>query len=412
MTRVMQIYFIAVFFAGLSCMPLEAWELSSDFQFGVARDGHLSEVLERIRKGNNVPALAAVSMTSTGIIELAATGLRAVGFPERVTDKDQWHLGSITKSMAATVAARLVEKGRITWDTTVGQAVPELAVEMRKEYRKVTLAQLLRHESGLPRDVPMESQSSEAALRLLPKDMPTWVLQDYDPKLSPTKNRLKAAVAVLALPPVGPRGKSEYSNAGLMVAGLMLEKAAGMSFEKLFDQQLLIPLGMRSTGFGPPGVTGKRDEPWGHWPTGESSGPVWRALDPGDQFADDPPLFSPNGRAHASLQDVALFASAHLAGERGHAGLLSVQSFRKLHTPNDDGTAMGWGVSTRDWAKGRWLYHAGSTARWYACLTLAPDVDFAVFAGCNASGESGDPACDQAAWALIQRYPPTKTPHN
>ena len=302
--------------AGQGCMVLEAWELSPDFQFGVARDGHLSEVLERIRKGNNVPALAAVSMTSTGIIELAATGLRAVGFPERVTDKDQWHLGSITKSMTATVAARLVEKGRITWDTTIGQAVPELGGSMRKEYRKVTLAQLLRHESGLPRDVPMESQSSETVLRLLPKDMPAWILQDYDPKLSPTKNRLKAAVAVLALLPVGPRGKSEYSNAGLMVAGLMLEKAAGMSFENLFERQLLIPLGMRSTGFRPPGVPGKRNEPWGHWPTQNPParyGVLWiRATSlrtirhRSRRMAEHTPR----------LQDVALFASAHLAGER------------------------------------------------------------------------------------------------
>ncbi len=411
MTRGTPIYFTAcAYLVVLTCTASESWELPPNYQFGVARDGRLSAVLERIRQGNNLPALAAVSMTSTGTIELAATGLRAVGFPDRVTTNDQWHWGSITKSMTATLAARLVERGCITWDTTIGQAVPELAVAMRKEYRKVTLAQLLRHESGLPRDVPMQAQSSETAQRLLPKDMPTWILQDYDTKLSPTENRLQGAIAVLALRPTGPRGKSEYSNAGLMIAGLMLEKAAGMSFEKLFEQQLLIPLGMRSTGFGPPGVPGKRDQPWGHWPRGEPSGPVWRALDPGDRFADNPPSFAPNGRAHGSLQDMARFASAHLCGERGKAGLLSVENFRKLHTPNADGTAMGWGVSTRDWAKGRWLYHAGSTGRWYACLTLAPNVDFAVFAACNASGESGDRACDQAAWALIQRYPLTRTP--
>ncbi len=77
--------------------------------------------------------------------------------------------------------------------------------------------------------------------------------------------------------------------------------------------------------------------------------------------------------------------------------------------PNDDGMALGWGVSTRDWAKGRWLYPAGSAARLYSCLTIAPDVDFAVFAACNAAEESGEHACDQAAWALIQRYPRTQT---
>ena len=71
---------------------------------------------------------------------------------------------------------------------------------------------------------------------------------------------------------------------------------------------------------------------------------------------------------------------------------------------------MDWRVETRDWAKGRWLYHSGSNGRWFAGLTLAPDVDLAVFAACNAAEENGERACDQAAWALIQRYPATRTP--
>ena len=407
--RVAIYFFVCVYMPVLTGMASESWDFPTDFHFGLAADGRLTKILEQIRSAHNLPAVAAVSMTSTGIVELAATGLRAVGFSERVTTNDQWHLGSITKPMTATVAARLVEKGFITWDTTIVQAVPGLSGAMRKEYRKVTLDQLLRHESGLPREVPMPSQDSESAQRLLKKGMPVWFLQDYDAKLSPTENRLKCAAAVLALPPIGPRGKSDYSNAGVMIAALMLEKTTGKSFESLFEQELLVPLGMKSTGFGPPGVPGKRDQPWGHWLNSESPKAVLHALDPGDQFADNPPSLNPAGIAHASLQDIARFASAHLSGELGKAGLLSVKSFRRLHTPIGDAWAMDWMVSTRDWARGRWFYHSGSNGRWFACLTIAPDVDFAVFAACNAGDENGDRACDQAAWALIQRYPPTKT---
>ena len=403
------VIFAWLYLAISSGLGAEQWDFPDDFKFGSPGDRHLTEVLERIRQGNNVPALAAVSMTSTGMVELVATGLRAAGYRERVTTNDQWHLGSITKTMTATVAARLVEKGYLTWDTTIVQAIPELAGTMRKEYRKVTLDQLLRHESGLPWDVPMESQASEASQRLLRKGMPVWFLQDYDAKLSLAENRLKCAAAVLALPPVGPRGKSEYSNAGMLIAGLMLEKTTGKSFEELFEQELLVPLGMKSTGFGPPGSAGKHDQPWGHWRDEESSRIIWHPLDPGDRFADNPPSLNPAGVAHASLQDVARFASAHLSGELGRPGLLTVKSFRRLHTPVSDAWAMDWVVSTRDWAKGRWFYHSGSNGRWFACLTIAPDVDFAVFAACNAGGDNGDRACDQAAWALAQRYPGTKT---
>ena len=400
----------SILLAGCGAKPSNSWVLPAEFRAGVAGDGHLAEVLERIRAENNLPALAAVAMTSTGIVELASTGVRAVGYPELVTDNDQWHLGSITKPMTATLAARLVEKGLITWDTKIGQAVPELTNAMRAEYREVTLEDLLHHEGGLPRDVPLQAQTSETARRSLPKDMPVWILQDYDPKISPTDNRLKGAVATLAQPPVGPKGKFQYSNAGYMIAGLMLERVAGKPFEELFQQELLTPLEMRATGFGPPGTPGKRDQPWGHWPTGKWFGPDWRPLDPGDPFADIVPRDAPNGRAHASLQDMARFAAAHLAGARGKPGLLSVESFRKLQTPDTNGWALGWVVSKRDWAWGRWLYHSGSTARWYAALTLAPDRDFAIFAACNAFGERGDRACDQAAQVLIRRAEAAEVP--
>lgn len=402
------VIFVCFCLTVLSGSRAEQWDFPPDFKFGSVADGQLTKVLERIRAGCDLPALAAVSMTSTGMVELAAAGWRAAGHGERVTTNDQWHLGSITKTMTATVAARLVEKGRITWETTIGQAIPELAGAMRKDYGKVTLDQLLRHESGLPRDVPMEAQKSETAQRLLLKGMPAWFLQDYDPKQSPTENRLKCAKAVLALPPVAARGKSEYSNAGLMVAGLMLEKASGKSFEEVFKQELLVPLGMKSTGFGPPGAPGNHDQPWGHWRDEELAKIIWHPLDPGDRLADNPPSLNPAGVAYTSLPDIARFAGAHLSGELGLPGLISVRGFRRLHKPIAGDWAMDWMVSTRDWAKGRWLYHSGSNGRWFACLTLAPDVDFAVFAACNAGGDNADRACDRAAWVLIQRYFPTR----
>ncbi|MGO8837814.1 MAG: serine hydrolase [Limisphaerales bacterium] len=400
----------SILLGGCGAKPPKSWVLPADFQVGVAGDGHLAEVLQRIRMENNLPALAAVAVTSTGIVELASTGVRAAGFPERVTDKDQWHLGSITKPMTATLAARLVEKGLIKWNTKIGEAVPELAKAMRAEYRDVTLEDLLRHEGGLPRDLPVQAQTSETARRGLPNNMPGWMLQDYDSKISPTENRLKGAAATLALPPVGPRGKFQYSNAGYIIAGVMLEQVAATPYEELFQRELLAPLGMSSTSFGAPGTAGKRDQPWGHWPTGKWFGPAWRPLDPGDLLADNPPTFAPCGRAHATLQDMARFAAAHLAGARGHPGLLSVESFRKLQTPDTNGIALDWQVASRDWAWGRWLCHSGSTARWYATLTLAPDRDLAMFAACNAFGERGDRACDQAAQALIRRAEAAEAP--
>ena len=296
-------------------------------------------------------------MTSTGIVELASTGVRAVGYPELVTDNDQWHLGLDHQTddrhpRRASGRERAYHVGHE--NRPGGSGVDERDARGISRGHAGGLAPS-RRRSAAGRAAP--SPDVETARRSLPKDMPVWILQDYDPKISPTDNRLKGAVATLAQPPGGTKGKFQYSNAGYMIAGLMLERVAGKPFEELFQQELLTPLEMRATGFGPPGTPGKRDQPWGHWPTGKWFGPDWRPLDPGDPFADIVPRDAPNGRAHASLQDMARFAAAHLAGARGKPGLLSVESFRKLQTPDTNG------CSGRAFRNGTGLGAGGSIIR-------------------------------------------------
>ena len=59
--------------------------LPAEFVTGKAGDPKLAEFLDKIRAGNPLSALSAVSMTSKSVVEMAAVGLRAEGFPERVT---------------------------------------------------------------------------------------------------------------------------------------------------------------------------------------------------------------------------------------------------------------------------------------------------------------------------------------
>ena len=66
----------------------------------------------------------------------AVAGLRIAGTAEPVERDDLWHIGSLTKSMTATLAARLVANGEVTWDTPLASDGP-------------SLAQLLTHRSGM-----------------------------------------------------------------------------------------------------------------------------------------------------------------------------------------------------------------------------------------------------------------------
>src|ERR1051325_7957365 len=83
----------------------------------IAYSDPVSRMLEPIRVKHNLPALAAAVVVDGKIVVTNAVGFRKNGGPERVAVDDKFHLGSVTKSMTATVAAMLVEQGKTSWTT-------------------------------------------------------------------------------------------------------------------------------------------------------------------------------------------------------------------------------------------------------------------------------------------------------
>ena len=109
-------------------------------------------MLEPIRNRAGLPALAAAVVREDRIVAEGAVGLRKAGGDEAVTVVDRFHIGSCTKAMTATMIARLVEAGKLKWSQTVATSLPDQNSGMRPEYRPVTLAQLLSHRGGFPRE--------------------------------------------------------------------------------------------------------------------------------------------------------------------------------------------------------------------------------------------------------------------
>lgn len=368
--------------------PSEPSPLSSPT---LPRDGSLAGELDAIRARHAMPSLAAFAMSRGRIVEEAAVGQRAVGHPEGVTADDQWHLGSITKSMTATLCAEYVEDGWISWTTTVSDVFPDLVPGMREEYRSVRLEELLSHTAGVVADIGRAPSWSGLSSSSLPLPV----------------QRRRLVAELLALPPEVERGTYSYSNGGFVIAGAMLEEITGEVWENLITARLFAPLGMTSTGFGPPGTVGAAapDQPWGHVTRGSTLVP----LAPGPS-ADNPAAIGPAGTVHSTFADLARYFAFHLDGARGTpTSLLTTESMQKLHQPMP-GTdyALGWNVGTRDWAgsaggSGPVLFHQGSNSYWWAAVWLAPERDLALFAATNAGGDPAFAAADEAVVALIRR---------
>jgi len=367
--------------------PFEAPDLPS--QVGVAGDGNLAEALEPIRAAFELPALGAILIHQGQVVEAVAVGRRSLTSSAPVTAQDLWHIGSLTKSMTATLAAVLVEEGHLEWTTTVAAGLPDLAPLIREEFRDVRLEELLSHTSGLTADVT---------------DTAWWDNVPHNDALP--DQRLAWALELMQKLAAAPRGQHLYSNAGYIVAGAMIEQVMDAQWEDLMVSRVFTPLGMTSAGFGAPGSPGSVDEPWGHFLEAGN----YTAVEPG-AAADNPAALGPAGTVHLTLADYARYAAQHIAGQQGVDGLVTAETFRRLHVQAPDTAyGLGWGLAVLGWANGVMLHHDGSNFMWYANVQLAPARDFGMLAVTNAGGDRAFRATDATLSALLARFEATQGP--
>ena len=360
------------------------WVLALPIVACAAEPTDVSSTLERIREEFDVPALAAAAFDEGGLVAIGSDGVRNLRRNAEVTDDDLWILSSCTKSMTASIAAMLVEEGRIRWDSTAGDVFPDLSEHFDADWRDVTLEQLLTHRGGAPHEPPDDLLNAANAR-----------------SGTPQAQRLAFLTGLLSRKPdAEPGSKWIYSDSGYAVAGAMLERASGVSFEELMRTRLFSPLGLKSAGFGPPASPGLVDQPWGH----RGYEAPFKPVAPGPD-ADYPPVFAPAATVHMSISDFARYANWHVQGDRGHAPLLKEESFQKLHTPPEgQDYAMGWAVTHRKWAGGRALMHSGENTNSYAVMWLSPGENTCFVAVCNADCDDAANACDEAIRMLINRF--------
>ena len=348
---------------------------------GVVR---LDDTLEAIRADHGVPAMGAVIVDHAGIRAVGVAGrLHSGADAAPVVDTSPWHIGSNGKALTAMALARLVDRGTLSFDDTVGQRLPDLL--MHADWQAVTLAQLLHHTGSVPANTGR---------------IQAFQLQREPYVTRPRAARLAALQASLEDEPAFPPGGTfMYSNLGYALAGAMAEAATDTPWETLVAQEVLEPLSLTTAGFGAP--TGD-SAPWGHSFLG--------AVPPGPT-ADNPPAISPAGTLNLALVDQARVLQAHLTSGETAPGYLSAESWARLHAPGPNDYAMGWIQVERDWSGGPFLTHDGSNTMWYARAVVAPGIDRALVVVANQGPPSGQAAVQEAEKqlrTLALESPPTE----
>ena len=355
----------------------------------------LKEVLAPVVSSNPLPALAAIVFDDQKVIASGAIGVRKFGDPTLVTIEDSFHLGSCTKAMTATLAARIVERGEISWATTVKEALSLQNVDSALE--NITLLELMSHNAGMP-----------ASLKNQPPGLWKYLYYNntWQKGAKGRADRLKVAELLFSATPAQAVGSYKYSNAGFMIAGAMLEPTTDTEWEDLMRTELFKPLGMKNCGFGPAARPDKVDQPWPH-KLGNDKPLLVTPLIRAPESWDNPRSLGPAGTVSCAISDWAKFGQLHL-GDGGD--YISTESMSKLHEVRNASarSALGWFSYRRSWAGGTALTHTGSNLLNFAIVWISPTKKKGVMVATNiGDGKSLGKIfkiLDGVVWQLIQAH--------
>ena len=274
----------------------------------------LADLLREHTSAHGVPG-AAIGVLREGVETCAYYGVANASTGALVTAHSRFGAGSLTKSMVATVVARLVQDGRLALDDPVVEHVPELRAATWAQ--RATVHNLLANRSRLPLRQALEFDFARRGAG--------------DDALS----RFAARVAAQAPTTVD----WSYTNAGWCLLGRVLETVTGMPWEATMRAVLIAPADMRETAFATETESDARVS--GHHVTPDGPVPVR-------------PLVSRElGPAGASVVstvgDLVRFAALHLR-DPTLASLRRPQAAPRIHSWLD-GWGLGW--AWFDWTGGR-----------------------------------------------------------
>lgn len=221
---------LAVLLAVLVRGPAAAAGLADDPQ--VASQLRLLDEWTRTQlEYSGLPGLVVGIVHDQEVVWLKAYGMADVerGVPMR-TDT-LFRVASHSKMFTAVAALRLHEAGRLQLDEPIRRQLPWFQLKgSAPDAPEITLRHVLTHTAGLPRESPF----------------PYWVELEF-PDVAQVMTKVREQE-----PAYPAATKWKYSNLGLTVAGLLVEKASGRGYHDYVTAEILKPLGMTSTSPGVP----------------------------------------------------------------------------------------------------------------------------------------------------------------
>jgi CubicO group peptidase (beta-lactamase class C family) len=319
---------------------------------------------------------AAIAVVQDGEVVLAkAYGQRDVEVNLPVTTATRFLIGSITKSFTATGVALLHNEGRIDWTKPVRDYIPEFRLHDPVATERVTIRDLLCHQSGLPRHDWVHLPADRAPAELLGVMRYLELSRDI-------------------------RSTYQYNNLCYNVAGLLIERVSGQSYEAFTRGRLTDQLGM-TVGFTLDDLEASADPARPYMMHEDTRLPAMRL----------PIRTISAGAINTSVADLANWMRLHLGkGEFNGERLLPAALIDALHAPLVYDTQPGFpefgaahyglGFRCQSYRGDRLVFHGGGWPGWGTLMTLVPDSGIGVAVLTNRSPSE---VLGTLTWYIIDR---------
>jgi CubicO group peptidase (beta-lactamase class C family) len=267
----------------------------------------------------------------------------------------KFNLGSMNKMFTATAIAHLVELGKISYDDPISKYIDESWLP-KEITEKITIRQLITHTSGLG---SFFNETFDRSSRALYRK-----LDDYKPLIKDEK---------LAFTP-GER--FQYSNTGMFLLGVIIEKATGEDYFDYIRRTIYAPAGMANTD------CYEMDYPVENLAIGYSP-------DPKSPYRWQNNLYkhvvkgSPAGGGFSTVRDLHKFALALESGK-----FVSPDTLKMLWTDYKGGR-YGYGFEVDETDAGKVVGHGGGFAGINSHLNIYPDSGYIVAVMSNYDNGAG-----------------------
>ena len=194
-----------------------------------------SALIEKVFDEKPAPALSVAVSRTDGASWNMAYGLANRELGVRATTANRFSLGSVSKVITSTAAARLVSKGTLDLDSPISKWLPDLP----EQHRQTTMRQLLTHRGGIRHygrsELDMANRNGAIYMRVYASDTEVLDLFIKDPLVA------------------RPGESVNYSSYGYTLASLVMQAATGTEFRELIQREVATPFNLQSLA---------ADDPW------------------------------------------------------------------------------------------------------------------------------------------------------